>query len=206
MLSIHVRAGICAAFAILASLLLSACGGGSGGADSVASAPTVSLAETYTELVAGTQASPQGWPAWTAPPGHPAVGGVKCVSSELVHAHTLISIYKNGVRQGLPENVGRSGCTYELHTHDVMGVVHIETDVVQKFTLGQFFGLWSQPLGAGGTAGLPGPIRFYLIEHDKLTPFTGDPAQLELVAHREIVIVSGPPPAMLPKYRWPNGL
>lgn len=51
-----------------------------------------------------------------------------------------------------------------------------------------------------------GPIRFYLSEYDKLMPFTGDPAQLELIAHREIVIVSGVPPATLPKFRWPVGL
>jgi hypothetical protein len=209
MLSKHVRAR--AVHALAAALLLSACGGGGDdAADAVPPPPpppaAVTLAEVYTDLVAGTSTSPQGWPAWTAPASHPAVGGVNCVSSEVYHLHALVSIYKNGVRQGLPENVGRSGCTYELHTHDVTGVVHIETDVAKKFTLGQFFALWNQPLGAGGTAGLPGPVVFYLIENDKLTPVAGDPAQLELIAHREVVITSGAPPATLPKYRWPAGL
>jgi hypothetical protein len=212
MLSKHVRTSVFYAVAV-AALLLSACGGGGDDADpapppsqSPPPPPAVTLAEAYTDLVAGTSTSPQGWPAWTAPTGHPAVGGVNCVSSEVYHLHALVSIYKNGVRQGLPEDVGRNGCTYELHTHDVTGVVHIETNVAKKFTLGQFFALWNQPLGANGTAGLPGPIGFYLIENDKLTPLAGDPAQLELGAHREIVITSGPPPATLPKYRWPSGL
>jgi hypothetical protein len=191
----------CAAAALL---LLSACGAGDG--DPPPPPPTVTLAEAYTDLAAGTRNSPPGWPTWTAPAGNPAVSGVRCVESEIYHLHALVSIYKNGVRQGLPDNVGRSGCNYELHTHDAMGVVHIETDVPKKFTLGQFFALWNQPLGVKGTAGLPGPIRFYLIENDKLTPLTGDPAQVELSAHREIVITSGAPPATLPRYRWPAGL
>lgn len=168
--------------------------------------PEVVLADTYTELVAGTITSQPGWPAWVAPGDRVPVSGVACLINENYHLHALVTIYKDGVRQGLPDNVGRSGCAYELHTHDVTGVVHIETDVPKKFTLGQFFALWNQPLGTGGTAGLAGPVRFYLIENEKLTPFTGDPAQLELTAHREIVIISGTAPPALPKYRWPSGL
>jgi hypothetical protein len=163
------------------------------------------LADAYTDLAA-TINSPPGWNAWVAPPNREPVSGVACAVNVAYHRHALVSIYKEGLRQGLPENVGRSGCAYELHTHDVMGVVHIETDVAKTFTLGQFFALWNQPLGVSGTAGLAGPVRFYLIENEKLTRYTGDPAALELVAHREIVIVSGAAPAVLPKYRWPSGL
>ena len=169
-------------------------------------APEVVLADTYTELVAGTINSPLGWPAWVAPPTRNPASGVGCLSSIRYHVHALLSIYKDGVRQGLPENVGRSGCTYELHTHDVTGVLHIETDVAKRFTLGQFFALWRQPLAAAGTAGLAGPVRFYLIENETLTPYSGDPAQIELVGGREIVIISGTAPRVLPKYRWPAGL
>ncbi|MFC4931936.1 hypothetical protein [Massilia sp. GCM10023247] len=168
--------------------------------------PELVLADTYTELVPATIGSRPAWPAWVAPPNRAPVGGVGCLINENYHIHTLVSIYRDGVRQGLPDNVGRSGCAYELHTHDVTGVVHIETDVRKTFTLGQFFALWSQPLGAGGTAGLAGPVRFYLIDNEKLTPFMGDPAQIELTAHREIVIISGSAPAVLPKYRWPPGI
>ena len=211
------------ALAMSSLLLLAACGGGSDSSPDVTAAdppvspgpppqapqpapPELVLADTHTELVAGTINSPPGWPAWVAPANRAAVAGVACLINENYHLHSLVSIYKDGVRQGLPDNVGRSGCAYELHTHDVTGVIHIETDVPKKFTLGQFFALWNQPLTAGGTAGLAGPIRFYLIDNEKLTPFTGDPAQLELTAHREIVIVSGKAPTVLPKYRWPSGL
>ena len=85
-------------------------------------------------------------------------------------------------------------------------MVHIEAAAPRKFTLGQLFALWNQPLGVDGVAGLGAPLRFYVIGNDKLTRYTGDPAALELVAHGEIVIVSGNPPAVLPKYRWPGGI
>lgn len=166
--------------------------------------PPVALADGHTDLVAGTINSPQGWPRWTGN-GQP-VGDVGCLVNINYHVHALVSIYKDGVRQGLPDNVGRSGCTYELHTHDATGVVHIEANAPKRFTLGQFFAVWRQPLLASGTAGLPGPIRFYLIDNETLTPYTGDPGEIELTRHREIVIVSGTSPATLPRYRWPSGL
>jgi hypothetical protein len=168
--------------------------------------PEPVLADAYTGLVDGTITSQRAWNAWVAPPNRAAVSGIGCLVNEDFHQHSLISIYRNGVRLGFPDNIGRSGCAYELHTHDVTGVVHIETDVPKKFTLGQFFALWNQPLGANGTAGLGSPVRFYVIENEKLTRYTGDPATLELVAHREIVIVGGTAPAVLPKYRWPAGI
>lgn len=164
------------------------------------------LAASYTDLVASTLSATPGWGAWVAPAGRVAVGGVGCLGTIGYHQHALVSVYKEGARLGIPDNVGRSGCTYELHTHDVMGMVHMEADVAKKFTIGQFFALWNQPLGRSGTAGLAGPVRFYLIENERLTRCTGDPAVLELAPRREIVIIGGAAPAELPKYRWPAGL
>lgn len=224
MLSTLVRKTAYPALAVSSLLLLAACGGGGDSSpDVIAADPPVSpgppptqpgpppappelrLADTYTELVAGTITSPLGWPSWVAPATRAAIGGVGCLGAINYHVHALVSIYKDGVRQGLPANIGLGLCNYELHTHDVTGAVHIEGDAPKRFTLGQFFTLWNQPLSASGTAGLAGPIRFYLIENERLTPFTGDPAQLELTPRREIVIISGSAPNVLPKYRWPDG-
>jgi len=206
------------ALAIASLTVLAACGGG-GGSDrppvqtnpdpvqpSPPPAPEPTLATTFTDLVPATSGNAPGWGAWTAPAGRVPVSGVACTGTITYHQHSLVSIYKEGTRLGLPDNLGRSGCTYELHTHDVMGMVHMEADVAKKFTLAQLFALWGQPLGVNGTAGLAGPVRFYLVDNEKLTRYTGDPAALELVPHREIVIVSGAAPAVLPKYRWPSGL
>lgn len=204
---------------LVASLaVLAGCGGGSDPAPVATSPGPVQpsppppaaqepvLAATATDLVPATINNTPGWSTWVAPANRAPVSGVGCLGTVNYHQHSLISIYKEGTRLGLPDNVGRSGCTYELHTHDVIGMVHIEADVPKKYTLAQFFALWNQPLGVNGTAGLAGPVRFYLIENERLTRYTGNPAQLELVPHREIVILSGAAPAALPKYRWPAGL
>jgi hypothetical protein len=46
-------------------------------------------------------------------------------------------------------------------------------------------------------------VRYYLIDNDaKLTPFTGDPATIELKPHREIVALVGKSPGVVPKYKW----
>jgi len=166
---------------------------------------TVTLSDTLTDLNAAIAASAQNWPAWTGT-GQP-VDGVGCASNENYHIHTLLSIYRNGQRLAMPDMIGRSGCTYELHTHDASGVVHIETDVPKRFKLSQYFSLWRQPFTSTNVAGLTGPFRYYLVENGKLTRYTGDPMALELTAYREIVILTGAnPPTVLPKYKWTPGL
>lgn len=227
--STPVRETIRSVLTLSSLLLLAACGGGGGsgsGSSAVSNLPPASpaapqqpplpappetppevvLASTYTDLVPGTSSSQPGWPAWVGPLDRAVLGGVGCTGTGIVHQHSLVSIYKDGVRMGPPDNVGHAACSYELHTHDRTGMVHIHSDVEKTFTLGQFFTLWGQPLAAGGTAGLSGPVRFYLIQNEQLTPYPGDPAQLALVPHREIVIISGASPGVLPKYRWPSSL
>ena len=215
MLSTRVRKTHCAALAVSSLLMLAACGGGGDSSPGATASPPASqqvappevvLADTYTELVAGTTGSKPGWPAWVGPASGTVVAGVGCTVSGNYHQHSLVTMYKDGVRMGPPDNVGRGACDFELHTHDVTGMVHIHSDVPKKFTLGQFFTLWGQPLAAGGTAGMAGPVRFHVIENEKLTLYAGDPAQLELIPHREIVIISGTGPGVLPKYRWPGNL
>jgi hypothetical protein len=225
----------CPALAMSSMLLLAACGGGGSGSGPsappqatspapqqpaqptppqqpapppapVEAPPELVLASTYTDLTSGTSSTLSGWPAWVGPTDRSVVGGVSCTGTGVYHQHSLVSIYKDGVRMGPPDNVGHAACSYELHTHDVTGMVHIHSDVEKTFTLGQFFALWGQPLAAGGVAGLGGPVRFYVIQNEQLTLYTGDPAQLALVPHREIVILSGATPGVVPKYRWPSSL
>jgi len=190
--------------AVAALVALSACGGSDDAATALQ--PDVTLAGTVTDLdEAAAAASQPNWPAWSG--GKQPVAGVGCANSEAYHAHTLVSIYRNGTRLAMPGSVGIGACTYELHTHDGSGVVHVETDVRKDFTLSQYFALWGQVMSASDVAGLPGPYRFYLVEDGKLSRYTGDPGAIVLSAHREIVILAGPkPPAVLPKYRWPAEL
>ncbi|WP_413672152.1 hypothetical protein ACEN9H_22635 [Massilia cellulosiltytica] len=155
----------------------------------------------YTKLYTTLNSRPQ-WPAWSHA-GTAVVDGVGCAKNEDYHIHALLSIYQDGIRLGLPDSIGRgSGCSYEMHTHDITGILHVETDVPKVFTLGQFFALWGQPLGTAAVAGLPGTPTYYVIDKETVTRFTGDPATIALNAHREIVIVTGTPPAQVPRYDW----
>lgn len=190
-------------------LLLAACGGGGNpepdpGPQADPGPQPIVLAAAYTDVAEGATLGEAHWPEGSGTGA--SIDGVACVANDNYHLHAMISIYRDGTRLALPASIGLKGCTYELHTHDGSGVVHVETDVQKKFTVGQFFSVWGQPLGASNVAGLTGTARFYLIDQEQLTPYTGNPADIELTRHREIAIVVGAPPAALMKHRWPANL
>ena len=164
--------------------------------------PELTLAPGYTEISATLGFSTPNWPAWSHT-GTAVVNGVGCARSEIYHIHALLSIYRNGQRLALPDSIGRgSGCNYEMHTHDGTGVLHIEADVPKTFTLGQFFSLWGQTLSTTAAAGLAGTPAYYVVENEKITRVTTDPAAIVLAGHKEIVIVTGTRPAQIPRYNW----
>lgn len=168
-------------------------------------APEVlTLASTYTDLISGAQNGETNW-ADGSGTGAP-IDGVDCMGTMVSHSHSLLSIYRDGVRLALPESIGLRGCTYEVHTHDRSGVVHIEPSVTRTFTLGQFFSVWNQPLSRVAVAGLTGPVRYFVIDNEIVTRFDGNPADLTFAAHKEIIIVTGTAPSVVPKYRWPADL
>lgn len=162
----------------------------------------ITLAPGYTPIADTVKFSQTYWPDWSHA-GSAPIDGVVCGPVIKYHIHALVSVYEDGQRLALPGNIGRpSDCDYEMHTHDGSGVVHIETDKERNFTLAQFFAEWGQPLSATSIAGLPGAPTFYVIDKEKVTRFTGDPAALELAAHREIVVVTGTAPVQVPRYDW----
>jgi hypothetical protein len=168
----------------------------------------IALAATSTPLIQATLYNTAAWPIWWGN-GKP-VDGVNCLLNGNWHKHMLISIYNNGQRLGFPDGIGRvhAGCyhAYEMHVHDVTGIVHMESDTPKNFTLGQWFTLWNQPLSRSSVAGFAGPARFYIIENGTITRYDSDPAAIPMLAHREILIVTGTPLAVVPRYQWPLGL
>lgn len=174
----------------------------------LASTESITLAAAYTPMITGTINNTAYWPVWWGT-GKP-LNGVNCLKSGAWHRHMIISIYKNGKRLGFPDGVGRvhAGCyhAYEMHNHDVTGIIHMEADVPRAFKLGQWFSLWQQPLSTTNTAGLAGPVRFYIIENYRITPYYGDPKLIDMLPHREILIVTGTQMYTVPKYVWPSGV
>lgn len=174
-----------------------------------AAAPEViALASITTPLIQGTYYNTAYWPVWYGN-GKP-VDGVNCLASGAWHKHALISIYKDGKRLGFPGGIGRehAGCyhAYEMHTHDVTGIVHMESDLPKNFKLGQWFSLWQLPLSRDNVGGLPGPVRFYIIDKGVITRYDGNPYDIAMLPNREVLIVTGFALSVVPKYQWPLGI
>jgi hypothetical protein len=185
--------------------VVSSCGGENPGS-TVEVSNGVSLAAIPTELRAGATL---GRPRWTAAATGATgpVAGVTCLTNESYHIHSHISIFENGERLAIPQNIGLTGCALELHTHDASGIIHIETSAFRSFTLGQFFSVWGQPLSSSNVAGITGlPVTIYVIDGNSAKAVSGDFLATELLAHRSIAIVIGSPPLELPIYKWPSGL
>jgi hypothetical protein len=116
-------------------------------------------------------------------------------------------------RRTIPTDIGinrTAGFLSPIHTHDVTGIIHVESPVVRNFSLGQFFDVWGVRFDAhcvGGVCDGNGRVRSVFLNGQ---PYTGDPAALVLTAHEEIVVAVGAP-AQLPNpipasYVFPAGL
>jgi hypothetical protein len=133
--------------------------------------------------------------------------------TQTYHVHTHVSIALNGGLLTVPAHLGIvpasgtfGGCTYEIHTHDGSGRLHVEAPAPTSFTLGTFFKIWGQPLTTTNVAGISGlPIVFYVTDGGVTTLYQGDPAAIELTSHREITIQIGTPVNAIPNYTWTGG-
>jgi hypothetical protein len=145
-------------------------------------------------------------PASTAAGGQ-TVDGVQCNASEQVayHIHTHLSVYVNGSLRPIPAAIGivspiaeqtssgpfygASRCYYWLHVHTQDGVIHIESPVQQRYTLGDFFDLWGQPLGTDQVGPALGTLTVFVDGRS----LTGSPRDIALGSHEDIQIDVGTP-------------
>jgi hypothetical protein len=155
----------------------------------------------------GLMRKPPPWPKNTADLDARAKGiDVQILPSEGVklHIHQHLDIYVNGKHVTVPPLIGikRAGQGFELaelHTHATDGIIHLESERTQAFSLGQFFGVWGLNLAkncVGNLCSPPGQFAVY-VNGDKV-PATADPVRLVLQQHDEIAIVYGKPPAHIP--------
>ena len=145
-------------------------------------------------------------PAATAATGR-TINDIQCDASEQVvyHVHTRLTVYDNGTLRPLPAGIGivspvaqetaagpfygATRCYYWLHVHAQDGVIHIESPSVRKYTLGDFFAIWQQPL----TARQVGPLTGNLTVFVNGRRYRGDPAFIPLGSHEDIQIDVGTP-------------
>jgi hypothetical protein len=131
-----------------------------------------------------------------------------------LHIHAHLYVVVNGRIYPVPALVGiniQQRFIAELHTHDVTGIIHVESPTIRTFTLGEFFDVWglrfsSRCLGAYCAAGQK---QVMVWVHGKRV--TTDPRKIVLKAHESIVVAYGTLASLKPlgpipaTYPFPKG-
>jgi hypothetical protein len=146
------------------------------------------------------------------------IDGVQCNTTEQLtyHHHAHLSIFINGQPRSVPLGVGMvppaivqqtpqgdfaqgsQTCLYWLHVHAQDGIVHIESPTPKNYLLAQFFGIWHQPISSTQI----GPYKGQVTATVNGKPWTGDPGQIPLTEHADIVLNLGGPVVTPPPIDW----
>ena len=82
----------------------------------------------------------------------PAISGSDIITKNGIHSHPELLIYIKGKKQVIPANIGISAFGENpIHTHDDMGVIHLEFSGIVKKTdtrLAKFFEVWGKQFSA----------------------------------------------------------
>jgi hypothetical protein len=133
--------------------------------------------------------------------------GLTPLSAEgtVIHIHQHLNVYLNGKKVQVPPDIGidpSAGFLTELHSHDATGIVHVESPTKRSFVLGQFFGEWGVKLTSNCLGSYCGKLKWWV----NGKRMVGNPAQLILKPHQEIVIAFGKAPSSIPSsYNFPAG-
>jgi len=135
------------------------------------------------------------------------VNRIQCESlAQLAYtAYAHLQVYVDGRSRALPGGIGMVGaatqptqrglvftahtCMYWLHTRAADGLIVVESPVPRHYTLGDFFRIWNQPLGADRVAGARGAVTAKV--NGKRWP--GDPTAIPLTEHADIELAVGRP-------------
>ena len=76
------------------------------------------------------------------------VDGITCDTLEhtVMHVHSNLSVIIDNRALTVPAAIGINDntCLYWLHTHDISGLIHVESPVFANYTLGQFIDIWKK--------------------------------------------------------------
>ncbi|WP_186310787.1 hypothetical protein [Paraburkholderia sp. BCC1886] len=182
----------------------------SAASDTPAATPKLAAA---TPVIDGTTLGDANWPSGSTTSGGTgqAIGGLSCAVRGNTYTYTHLSIYQDGRLLALPADIGtveptmaaQTGCAYPLHTVDSSGKIRMDATTGTSYTLGQFFAIWGETLGATSVAGISGsPVTIEVNDGGTLTTYTGDPASLVLPVHGEVTIEIGTQLTQIPTYTW----
>ena len=157
----------------------------------------------------------------SAPAPGGEVDGIACAPLEqlVYHIHVHLTIFVDGRQQQVPVGIGiapplqvdrtplgdfavSGACFSWLHTHASDGIVHIESPVDRTYTLGQFFDIWKQPLGADRVGPAHGPVAAFFDDRR----YVGNPRSIPLLRHAQIQLDVGRPLIQPESIHFPPGL
>jgi len=143
------------------------------------------------------------------------------------HVHAHLDIFVNARRVRIPGGIGiniddpavkrallkdgtyafggisppcKKPCVSPLHTHASDGILHTESQLNHPNQLGQFFTEWRVRLAGKCVGGYCKGVHFY-VDGQR---YRGDPRGITLTNLKEIAIVIGKPPAVVPS-KFPTG-
>lgn len=138
-------------------------------------------------------------PVWPRP--HDTVGAVHAAGLALrpaegafehIHVHLRVVVDDNEVIVPASLGIEAAQGLAPLHTHDNTGVIHVESDQYEPYTLGQVFTEWGVPIGVDHIGGLRfGPDRRLRLFVNG-TEVSGDPARVLLRPADDIEVWVGP--------------
>jgi hypothetical protein len=211
---------------LVAGLVLAACGGsGDSGTSSSVSAALSTTASSTVPAAATPATGAVPWPAPPDPMGQAKKAGLAGEPAERLqyHVHAHLDVFVNGRRTEVPAGLGidtanpavkqfpldggqvgyglqaecTTPCISPLHTHDPSGIIHTESATAKPHVLGQFFTQWNVLLDQNCVGGYCKPQDAISVYVDGVAS-PGDPTDIELADGREIAIVIGTPPAIIP--------
>ena len=136
-------------------------------------------------------------PPWPAPADATAAvnaAGLPMLGREgnVEHIHAHLDVLVDGQAMPVPADIGidvHRRTISPLHTHDVSGVLHIESPAKRQFSLGEFFSEWQVSLSEDNIGGLRtgggNVVRVFV----NGTRRNGNPGAIMLGAHDEIAVL-----------------
>lgn len=116
-----------------------------------------------------------------------------------VHYHAHIDVFHNGEPVDVPAGIGvdfKAKRISPLHTHYPTGVIHVEAEEDEIFTLGQFLTEWGLRQSADCIADIcaPAPMEVYVNGEKQDVPVS----ELQIRPDIQIALILGTPPAEIP--------
>lgn len=143
------------------------------------------------KLSSGASATP------TISPGTP-IAGIGCNQMEGTdyHIHAHISIYNKAKPVTISADTGHNydqDCLYWLHSHDAIGIIHLEAPKVLKPPLSDWIKVQNATTPKNQNVSLVAPAGLTRKVWLNEKPYNGDPNKIRILPHRNITVEFGPP-------------